>query len=296
MSFGEVLWDLLPQGNFLGGAPLNVVLDTQQLGVKSTLISAIGKDEWGQKAIEQLQSRAFDTDFIETNEFETGTVSVELDEKGSPSYIIHEPVAWDYIPSSKKAMEALKLAKFLVMGTLACRNAISRSTLYHYLAHFKGKVVFDLNFRAPFFQKQLVQRLLEPVHVLKLNDEELVYLKKWFHLKHETVDQLTELKERFNLEEVILTKGAEGAFLMDLSYKLYQVDPISIQIKDTIGAGDAFLAGYLYARVQEMDSLQTLRFANACGAYVASQKGATPELSLVAIDAQLKHDNKTTMD
>lgn len=292
ISFGEVLWDLLPDGAYLGGAPLNVVLNTHKLGVKSSIISAIGADKWGQKVLDEFKTRSFETPFIQQNSFNTGTVSVRLNQSGSPSYTIHEPAAWDHLKSDENTLNALKGVQYLVMGTLACRNAESRSTLYHYLARFKGKVVFDLNFREPFYNKALVQRLLESVHILKLNDEELGKLKKWFHLKSSIEDQLIELKERFSLEEVLLTLGEKGAYLMDDTHTLFHASRINVTVADTVGAGDAFLAGYLYAKVKDFSSQNSLAFANACGAHVASLKGATPDLNILSIRGLLKAKNE----
>ncbi|MCB0640393.1 MAG: carbohydrate kinase [Phaeodactylibacter sp.] len=283
ISYGELLWDVLPSGKLPGGAPMNVAYNLQQLGVQAGMISSLGKDAFGDSLRTFVMRKGLSAELVQQNDhYPTGTVYVKLDEKGSPSYEITMPVAWDFIQPSVKATEAVKMADAFVYGSLACRSETSRASLLDLIQQAQRRV-FDVNLREPFYSKELLETLLQGAHIVKMNDEELEILSTWFVQAKEPLQQMAQVRDRFQLEVLIVTKGAKGSDLLDAS-GLHSVPIVPVQVQDTIGSGDAFLAGFLSKYFTGHEVAGALAFASKMGAFIASKKGAMPDYSRDEVD------------
>lgn len=277
VCFGEMLWDLLPTGPVPGGAPMNVACQLRNLGLSSAMISAVGNDPLGQQIMEFLEKKGVDIGLVQRHPTQpTGTVLVTLDEAGIPSYEIVQPVAWDYIGLSEAALDAVGQANAFVFGSLAARSETTLKTLEG-LLEAASFPVFDVNLRAPFYEEKTVNELLKKARLLKLNDEEIDILCGWRAFKGGQPAQMEFLKDEYHLDAVVLTRGANGAALLNDS-GLYEHSGYRVQVADTVGSGDAFLAGFLSQWLGGASPLECLSFACATGALVASLPGGTPDI------------------
>ena len=278
VCFGEILWDLLPTGKVAGGAPMNVAYHANQLGITAQMISKIGQDELGKELLDFLNKKGVDTTLVQIdNTYPTGTVNVILDAMGSPSYEIMAPVAWDYINAITTNKIIVQQADAFVFGSLAARDDKTRETLFELLELAKLKV-FDVNLRNPFYSKNLVNQLLYQADLVKMNDEELEVIGNWLDLNDTEENTALEIKKHFGWDQLIVTRGAKGAWLFSED-KMIRSEGIEIQVQDTIGSGDAFLAAYLSKFLEGELPEKCLQFASATGAYVATQSGGTPEFT-----------------
>lgn len=278
ICFGEVLWDLLPSGKIAGGAPMNVAFHLNQLGVPAGMVSRVGSDELGSELLGFLQDKQIPTGLIQTDgTYPTGTVKVTLDAGGHPSYEIVRPSAWDYIDCETAAENAVQHADMLVFGSLVCRHGKSRETLEKLigLANYK---VFDVNLRQPFFSENLIRELLLKADLVKMNDDELATITGWLNIGGDDAQRMASLLLRFDLQGIIVTRGAQGAAFHDGDH-YYEMPGIRVTVQDTIGSGDAFLAGFLSRKLTNATPETCLEFAGKMGAFVATQKGGTPEHS-----------------
>ena len=288
VCFGEILWDLLPTGKVAGGAPMNVAFHAKQLGIATQMISKIGKDDLGKDLIDFLSQRNVDTSLIQTDDtYSTGRVKVTLNAMGSPSYEIIAPIAWDFIHSNTANKTAVKAADAFVFGSLAARNETTRNTLLGLLKLAKLKV-FDVNLRSPFYTKSLLMQLLHQADIVKRNDEELKIIGRWLDIDNTEEKTALQVKNNFNWQQLIVTRGANGAWLFN-NDGMISSQGVSIQVQDTIGSGDSFLAAFLSKFLQGESPEKCLQFAAATGAYVATKKGGTPEFSEAQIWALIKN-------
>ncbi|MCH7408249.1 carbohydrate kinase [Belliella sp. DSM 111904] len=283
ICFGEMLWDCFPDEDVAGGAPMNVALNLQQLRLDVAMISRLGSDEYGDKMRAFLQSYSFPMDLVQTDEFNpTGLVKVDNSDKEHIKYEIVEPSAWDFISLSEKNQQAVAKADALIFGSLAVRNDVSWQTLYH-LVHQPLLTVFDINLRAPFIDFYKIDSLLGYTDVLKINEDELDILLDFFELKASLENRekvLCEyLEEAYPISCICITQGSKGA-MMYQEGKFYKHDGYKVAVKDTVGAGDAFLAGFVKNYLQGNRPLEILDFATKIGAYVASQKGGTHKYTM----------------
>ncbi len=282
VCFGEVLWDLLPTGKVAGGAPMNVAHHLRNFEIDTTMISEVGDDDLGKELLDFLKNNSINTDFVKTNfSNPTGIVNVELDEKGSPTYDIVMPVAWDFINSDNEKIEVVRSADALVFGSLACRSERSMQTLLDLADAAKFRVL-DVNLRTPFYSQDLIEKLLQKADLIKLSDEELEIIGAWYMDDMEEKKALDYLTTKFNLKTIILTKGSEGALCLQEG-KLYEHASFSITVKDTIGSGDSFLAAFLSKKFKGGNPNECLRFACATGALVATYSGGTPQIDEQAV-------------
>ncbi len=282
VCYGEVLWDLLPKGKVAGGAPMNVAHHLQNFEIDTTMISEVGDDDLGKELLGFLKNNGINTDLVQTNfTFPTGIVNVELDAKGSPTYDIVMPVAWDFINTNNEKVELVRSADALVFGSLACRSERSMQTLLD-LAEVAKFRVLDVNLRTPFYSQDLIEKLLGKADLIKLSDEELEIIGAWYIKDVEEKKALDYLSSKFNLETVILTKGSEGALCLQEG-KLYEHASFPITVKDTIGSGDSFLAAFLSKKFKGENPDVCLRFACATGALVATHSGGTPKIDEQAV-------------
>lgn len=282
ICFGEVLWDVLPTEKIAGGAPMNVAYHANNLGLSAKMISRVGADELGKELINFLNGKGVSTQFVQTDPmFPTGIVNVSLDAKGSPSYEIVQPVAWDYIQPDETLYDIVKTADALVFGSLACRSEQSKNTLLE-LLELAPLRVFDVNLRHPFFSKSLLETLLSKADFVKMNDEELAIITDWNDIKGNETAQMERLKEKYDLDLILLTKGAKGAACMD-DTGYHEHSGFPVKVFDTIGSGDAFLAAFLSKKLSGAGTEECLAFACALGALVATKQGGTPGVSNVEI-------------
>ncbi|KQR72354.1 carbohydrate kinase [Pedobacter sp. Leaf176] len=277
ITIGEILWDVFPEGKKAGGSSMNVALNLHKQSVDSSFISAVGDDDNGKELLDYLASNDFPTDLIQVNaELPTSTVVVQLDEKHQATYTIKQPVAWDDIQLTDNIIEAVKQADALVYCSLTCREEKSRETILSLLAYAKTKV-FDINLRAPFYQKELITELLAHADILKINEDEIVWVRDTFDLSGNNDEQiLKQLCSQFNIEVICLTLGDKGACVLK-DGKLFKHAGYKVQVADTVGAGDAFLATFIACYLQGYPMETTLDNACKVGAFVASQAGANPE-------------------
>ena len=281
VCFGEVLWDLLPQGRFLGGAPLNVAYHLRRLGHAPRLVSAVGSGELGTEALARIERAGLATDAIRRHDtLPTGSVEVRLDAQGQATYQIHRPVAWDEIATLPAAGGTSAAA--LVFGSLALRSMANRQTLRAWLRASSGLKVCDLNLRPPFDAVGELTEFIQGCALLKVNGDEARTLAPT-ELKEAGVERHAEhLAMKYACTMVCVTLGGDGAFLWREG-RSYRAASPAVQVKDTIGAGDAFTAALLDGILrsgENADWEKLLTRACALGAFVASCAGAQPEYEL----------------
>jgi fructokinase len=280
VAIGEVLWDLLPSGKQLGGAPANFAYQAQAQGADACVIACVGADELGKLALDQLRRVGLLTDSIRVDpDLPTGTVSVALGTDGNPAYTIHEHVAWDHIVADAPAMAAVKVASAVCFGTLAQRTAPARQAIQSLVASTSAERlrVLDLNLRAPFFGREVIEESLQLANVLKLNDHELQTLATLFKLFGDMRQQMAALAQKYALKLVALTRGAQGSLLLsDAGWSDRPGQPV--KVKDTIGAGDAFTAALTIGLLENWLLDEVNARASELAAYVCSQSGAMPAI------------------
>ncbi|WP_158968093.1 carbohydrate kinase [Paraglaciecola sp. L3A3] len=283
--FGEVLWDNFASGKRLGGAPLNVCLRLNSLGIKAQMLSAIGDDPLGHELLEIIQQRQMNTDFIAVNpDKKTSTVEVTLDNSGSASYEIVADTAWDNIVLTPALIEQVKASDIFVFGSLVGRQETSLNTLKALIevAQFK---VFDVNLRKPHYHLETLIELMKTADFIKLNDDELYEIAHAMGSKFNSLEQNLEfIAEQTNTPYLCVTKGSHGA-LLKINDKNYYNSGYLIKVLDTVGAGDAFLGSLIYQLCNTTNAQYAVNFACAVGAMVAQNHGATPELSINDIEA-----------
>jgi fructokinase len=281
VGIGELLWDLLPTGKQLGGAPANFAYHTQVLGARSFIVSAIGDDPLGHELVSQLKDIGLTNDFIVTDlQHPTGTVTVKLDAKGVPDFIIHPGVAWDFIPQSR-GLEALAgIADVVCYGTLAQRMPVSHQTIQAFLRSTLPRClrIFDVNLRQCFFNRDIIEETLRLSTVLKLNDGELPVLAGLLSLNGSESEILQQLVETYRLQLIALTKGEAGSVLIS-AQETSKLSAPSVDVVDTVGAGDAFTAALATGLLAGLPLRKIHEQATRLAAYVCTQKGATPSIS-----------------
>lgn len=275
LCVGEVLWDSLPSGLFLGGAPFNVAAHLHALGAPVGVITRVGSDRLGTEALQRLRRRGISTDLVQVDPVrETGFVSVVLDASGIPAYEILEPAAWDFIELKRGLQDRAARTAALVFGSLAQRSPVSRGTIEQ-LCDVAAVRVFDVNLRPPHDNPQTVRQSLARADIVKLNEHELQQVSAWFGLPQGLRKGAIALAESFSCRTVCVTRGGNGAALLHegrwAEHPGYQVE-----VKDTVGSGDAFLAAFLSGLLAGHDDQTILQDANLLGAYVATQFGAIP--------------------
>lgn len=250
---------------------MNVAVRLASLGIRSSVISAVGMDQYGDDLLSLLRDRSVDASLVQRTEtIPTGTVRVSLLANGSPTFDIVEPAAWDAIDFSEAALTAVHTADAFVFGSLAARHESSRRTLLR-LVHESTYAVFDVNLRPPFIDRALIDELLRHTDLVKMNDEELRVLGG----NGDERSLIEECAERYGIETVCVTRGEHGAIVFHRG-EWAEHPGFSVTVADTVGAGDSFLAGFLEGMMRGIPLLESLTRACALGALVASRKGATP--------------------
>ncbi len=287
LCIGEILWDNLPSGAKPGGAPMNVALHLNRIGQKVSISSKVGNDEQGKKLLAFLEDSGLRTDLIQIDEtLPTSEVLVHLDENNNATYEICEPVAWDNLVLTDSLISQAKSSGLIIYGTLASRNPETRKTILRLLENDVVKLI-DVNLRQPYDTREIVEQLILKSDIVKLNDEELGVFGQWYNKhKHDEESLVRWFAEEFNSKMVIVTKGDKGALLYSDGV-FYEHPGFKVNAVDTVGAGDAFLAGFIAALLEEKTNDKALEFACAAGAFVASKAGATPEYDRIEIEQLL---------
>lgn len=280
VGLGEALWDMLPSGKHLGGAPLNFAYIASLLGDRSLIATRIGNDALGEEIQHELTARGLDITAMQIDDaLPTGTVDVTFS-NGQPAYEIRKPAAWDNMQFSPEWQDIGGTCDALCFGTLAQREQASRATIKNLLAHTRPEClrVFDINLRRPFYSKEIIEESIRLASVLKMNDLELPEVAAMFGIESSTnQDRMRALLNRFGLRAIFVTCGERGA--MALTTEAFAHHPgFPIRVQDTIGAGDAFAAAATHSLLSGHDLQETLEFANGWASWVASQAGGMPKL------------------
>ena len=282
VGMGEALWDVLPDGKKIGGAPANFAYHVSQFGLPSCVVSAIGDDPLGREIEENFNSKGLNT-LIATVPYPTGTVQVEIDQAGVPQYDIKENVAWDNIPFTPELEELARKTKAVCFGSLAQRNVVSRQTISRFLDAMPESedklVVFDVNLRQGFFTKEILCESMERCNVLKINDEELVMVSRLFGYPGiDLQDKCWILLGKYNLKMLILTCGVNGSYVFTPGNVSFQPTP-KVEVADTVGAGDSFTAAFIASLLKGASVPEAHAKAVQTSAFVCTQNGAMPILS-----------------
>ncbi len=275
----EVLWDLLPSGPQLGGAPANFAYHAGQLGAGVQVITRVGRDAYGQKILQRFKEMNIDGGTVQLDDqLPTGTVNVLLN-GGTPQFAIHRNVAWDALSSPQEAQEAAQSASAICFGTLAQRNRGAATVIQRLVASTPSTSlrVFDVNLRQNFYSEEILKQSLENANVLKLNDHELSAISLMFGLKGDVSQKIEQLARRFDFRLVALTRAEKGS-LLHQSGNWSDLPGRKMEIVDTVGAGDAFTAALVMGLLNQFDLEDIHRIAEDVASFVCSQQGATPVL------------------
>lgn len=282
IGLGEVLWDVFPDSKRPGGAPANVAFQAGQLGNRGLVLSAVGDDELGRELLDQLQQTGLDVSLVRRDAAHpTGRVTVDLSDGGHPDYLIHEGVAWDYLVADEEWLDAAGRAAAVAFGTLAQRNEPSRETIHQVLAACPDEclIVYDVNLRQNWYEAAWMQRSLEAADVVKLNRDEVAVLGNLLQIgADDTLAFADALLSRFDRLKLICVTRAEEGCLLVTQDETADVPGTPIDVVDAVGAGDAFTAALITARLDGWPLETTAHFANAVGGLVASRAGAMPPL------------------
>lgn len=277
-GFGEILWDLLPSGKQLGGAPANFAYHCSTLGAEAYPVSCTGNDEPGAEIRKLLLHNGISDDYLAVDPHHpTGTVTVSLSSSGIPSYVIHEQVAWDFIPMNEKMTLLASRLDAVCFGSLSQRSPMSRHTLQQFLKTLKTSClkIFDINLRQHYYSTEVIIDSLFKSDILKLNDGELDVLTPMLALSGTDMEKLSMLKSRYHLQLVALTRGEKGSVLMTPS-EYSELEAPSVMIADTVGAGDAFTAALTIGWLKKEPLRSIHQLASQLAAWVCSQPGAMP--------------------
>ena len=286
-GMGEALWDVLPEGKKIGGAPANFAYHVSQFGFDSRVVSAVGNDDLGDEILKVFKEKQLKHQ-LQTVNYPTGTVQVTLDDNGIPCYDIKEGVAWDNIPFTDDLKRLALSTRAVCFGSLAQRNEVSRTSINSFLDTMpdgEGQLkIFDINLRQGFFTKDIIRDSCQRCNVLKINDEELVAISRLFGYPGiDLQDKCWILLAKYNLKMLILTCGTNGSYVFTPGVVSFQETP-KVPVADTVGAGDSFTATFTAALLKGKSVPEAHKLAVEVSAYVCTQSGAMPELPQVLKD------------
>lgn len=280
VGIGEVLWDLLPDGPQLGGAPANFAYHARALGANAAVVSRVGNDQLGRQIFERFTQIGLPLKTLQVDsDAPTGTAGVTINQSGNPHFDLQTNVAWDRLASTAELLDAAQQAHAICFGTLAQRSAVSRETIQRFLATAPTEVIriFDVNLREGFYSRDVIDRSLGLANALKLNNEELMILADMFSITGTLRDQIRWLAERYCLRFVALTSGESGSLLYNEGRWSERCCKATL-VADTVGAGDSFTAALVMGLLAKMTLSDTHAFASDVAGFVCSQSGATPTL------------------
>ena len=280
-GLGEILWDCLPEGKRLGGAPANFAWHVAQAGLDSCVVSAIGEDPAGDEILQLLETKQLNHHLTRTA-YPTGSVEVELDTQGIPCYHIREQVAWDYIPFTLKLEALARRSCAVCFGSLAQRNPVSRTTINRFLDSMpdgEGQYkIFDMNLRQNFYTREVLHNSLNKCNILKLNEEELLLMEQLFgYSTPDRKEACRQIAADYGLKILILTCGTEGSYIFSATGESFYPTP-QVKVRDTVGAGDSFTAAFCAALLKGDPIPEAHRKAVLTSAYVCTCDGAMPTI------------------
>lgn len=280
VGMGEALWDVLPEGKKIGGAPANFAYHVSQFGLNSRVVSAVGDDKLGMEILDNFREKKLNT-MVEIVPYPTGTVQVELDNEGVPCYDIKEGVAWDNIPYTPALEDLAKHTTAVCFGSLAQRSVVSRETINRFLDTMPAEntlKIFDINLRQGFYTKEILCNSFRKCNVLKINDEELVTVSRMFGYPGiDLQDKCWILLAKYNLKMLILTCGVNGSYVFTPGEVSFVETP-KVEVADTVGAGDSFTAAFVASILSGLSIGEAHKLAVETSAYVCTQNGAMPIL------------------
>ena len=281
VGMAEALWDMLPEGKKIGGAPANFAYHVSQFGLSSCVVSAIGDDSLGKEIIENFASKGLNHHIAQVP-YPTGTVQVDIDQAGIPQYEIKENVAWDNIPYTAHLEALAENTKAVCFGSLAQRSVVSRSTINRFLDAMPQTddtlIVFDINLRQGFYNKEILCNSMKRCNILKINDEELILVSRMFGYPGiDLQDKCWILLGKYNLKMLILTCGINGSYVFTPGHVSFQPTP-QVEVADTVGAGDSFTAAFIASLLKGKSVTEAHHLAVQTSAYVCTQNGAMPLL------------------
>ncbi len=283
VCYGEVLWDILPAGAEPGGAPMNVAYHLHKQGLNPALITRIGVDEEGKKLLDIFNDFGVNTAYFQLDyDQPTGKVFAEPNEQNEVVYDIVKPVAWDFIEYSDELSALTKNATYFIFGSLAARSKTSRETLFSLLEVANTKVL-DINLRAPHYDKKIVRALLSKADFVKMNLAELELITGWFSKYSSLDDRMKNIMDQFSIRNLVVTMGGDGAVIC-MEGKIHRHSGFKVDVVDTVGSGDAFLAGLLSRLLDNASPEEALDFASRLGAFIATQRGACPAYDASAVN------------
>ena len=278
IGFGELLWDILDNEKLLGGAPANFGYHCQQSGADARIVSAIGNDDFGDEIIEHFDNKGLTTDYLQrTSNYPTGTVTVEVDGQGIPSYTIHEQVAWDHIEWNDTLQSLSQSADAICFGSLSQRSPVSKATLQRILHSVPQRClkVFDINLRPPYYDTAILAKSLELANIIKMNVEEAIIVGEMFNWGSDAQVIVKQLLKKFNFQLIAITYGEEGSRLFTTDKESF-MKVNAVKISDTIGAGDSFTAALITGWLNQLPLAEIHKLATNLSAYVCTQRGAMP--------------------
>ena len=281
VGIGEVLWDVLPEGKKIGGAPANFAYHVSQFGLNSCVVSAVGDDPLGAQILDNFKEKGL-RNIMAVVPYPTGTVQVEIDQVGVPQYVIKENVAWDNIPFTPELEELAHNTCAVCFGSLAQRNVVSRDTINRFIDAMPqdedNLIVFDVNLRQGFFNKEILDQSMRRCNVLKINDEELITISRMLGCPETDLQsKCWILFGRYNLKMLILTCGVNGSYIFTSGNMSFLATP-QVEVADTVGAGDSFTAAFVSSILKGLPVAEAHRKAVEVSAFVCTQNGAMPVL------------------
>ncbi len=291
LCFGEILWDAFGDGKKAGGAPFNVARHLAQQNIAVLPASRVGDDASGRELMAYVEEAGISSTLIQADsKLPTCEVTVHLDEQNQATYHIPQPVSWDNIKPEKELLAYAEKADVIVFGSLANREETTLNTLLDLLDASKGLCVFDVNLRPPHYQLDTIETLAAKADVIKMNEEEATLLLGTTQAGHESLtDKLTEFQAKFHTQTICVTRGEHGAVIWQ-DEKLYEHPGYKVQVADTVGAGDSFLATLISGLLNNQPVEEILPRASAIGAFVASQRGANPVYDEALIEAIMRSE------
>ena len=290
VGMGEALWDVLPEGKKIGGAPANFAYHVSQFGLNSRVVSAVGDDKLGMEILDNFREKKLNA-MVEIVPYPTGTVQVELDAEGVPCYDIKEGVAWDNIPYTPALEDLAKHTKAVCFGSLAQRSVVSRDTINRYIDAMPAEdtlKIFDINLRQGFYTKEILCNSFSKCNILKINDEELVTVSRMFGYPGiDLQDKCWILLAKYNLKMLILTCGVNGSYVFTPGNVSFVETP-RVEVADTVGAGDSFTAAFVSSILSGLSIGEAHKLAVETSAYVCTQNGAMPVLPQSLKDRVIK--------
>lgn len=276
VGIGEILWDILPSGKSLGGAPANFAYHSAYLGAEAWAVSAIGDDSLGYEILDVLKTKKLNT-LLAKSSRPTGVVQVELNDSGVPTYNIMENVAWDNIPFTSEMAELAARTDAVCFGSLVQRMN-SRDSVRKFIEATPSSAlkVFDINLRQHYYCQDVIKDSLRMADILKINDEEIRIVADLLSLDGDDEQVCRKLIDNYSLRLVILTKGEQGSVVVT-SDEMFPQPAGKVQVIDTVGAGDSFTAAFVNAYLQGLPIAQSQKLASDTAAIVCSHKGAMPE-------------------